>query len=138
MLKKVSYRCVRLPCPNPRRPEEERERVGVLISGKPFDEDDWLWLYKTMDRLTFKMDDPIIVVMDDKGIPTYFVQRWAYQNFHVVKVCHGDRADFGSIITRLLVFTCGVYVTTFVDGVIKECRSQGIKVKIVDTLEEEA
>ena len=110
--------CINLvKCPKHRRPETERKHIGIT-GGDCLDRDDWRSFTKTLDRVLFPFDDPVIVTMGPPNMATdRLVQKYCHKNWLVHKVHHLDKSkpkvtalemrlvDFLNDCNLLLVFS---------------------------------
>ena len=91
-MRRCSYEPIRPPAPDSynRRPEEERRKVAVTGSNG-FPSDQWNYFCMICDRVTFPLNDPIILVWGwtDRLIDQ-FAMNWASFNWLTLKVHYTD------------------------------------------------
>ncbi len=129
----TNYHCPTLPYPKIRRKEALRKKVGV-IGSNGMDTALWRWFYKCMDRVTFTLDDPVILVNETPLVVDKFVKMWACKNWLVQNVYHSERKKSLQLILRdcdyLVAFWNGYCSVT--DSVVSCAKDAGKPTKVFE------
>lgn len=94
------YHCPPMPCLRSHKPTEERKKVAIAGSQYLILEH-WKWFYKMMDRATFALIDPIILVfgaMKGYGPPDQivgqFAMNYAANNWYTMWIYYPNQSKY--------------------------------------------
>ena len=89
-------------CPKVRLPEDKRKKIGITSGSDCLDRDDWKSFNKTLDRVLFKFEDPIIITMGKPNTSVdRLIHRYCNQNWLVYRVHHTNRSKPATVASEL-------------------------------------